>query len=365
MADYGRYGIEAAPEVEDPTRRAFNATLGRYPSPAPGQPDSWKTMQQSESAEGKGLVDPLPGAVEMAAKYSSGVGPAWLKAIGAIPTGESAEYKGAPVTDTGLTLRGPQAERNATKIAEMMRKMIPAGTTPTEAEQAIMYMRAKYPLLTSKLVGRIGTTDEIPFRGGKPGVPTSENLSGQHQLDVINHGTEANPEWGSTNRITVKQGRGDYDAVGTLGHELTHAIQNARWKRSPVKPQFTEDLVRSVGNVEGTPAGTPIRVPQRSMSGPGFARTTNPLGPFVGTEEMPSQYRRANDLYGYTNNPFETQAQEGGATAQDTMRNFAKAYKPAAQITGYVAPAAPTTSIRTPDGAINWDEVRRRADLRR
>jgi len=58
---------------------------GNYPE-GPGNAEVLRRIQASDS---QGLVDPVPGAVEMAAKYAMGAGPSWLRAIGALPGGES------------------------------------------------------------------------------------------------------------------------------------------------------------------------------------------------------------------------------------------------------------------------------------
>ncbi len=316
MAEYGRYGIPAAPDETDPVRKAFNTTLGRYPSPAQGQSDPWRVMQQSESAEGKGLVDPVPGIAEMAAKYASGAGPAWLKAIGSLPTGQSAEYKGAPITDTGLTLRGPQAERNAAKIEEMVRKILPNYETATNAEKGIAYIQAKYPMLSTRLVRKISTNDKLPFTNTTP-ISGEGYQAGEYQKSLEDLNGPAD--------ISIIHTAPTRFAVHDTAHELTHAIQDQRFNRVRDKPQWTGESVATEGT--RVPVGTPMRVPKRSMSGPGFSRETDPAGPFVdyveeGKPDKLGQYSAANEIYGYKHNPFETQAEIGGKTATDSWDRY-------------------------------------------
>lgn len=58
---------------------------GNYPQ----GPGNAEVLRRIQAADSQGLVDPVPGAMEMAAKYAMGAGPSWLRAVGALPGGES------------------------------------------------------------------------------------------------------------------------------------------------------------------------------------------------------------------------------------------------------------------------------------
>lgn len=198
----------------------------------------------------------------------------------------------------GLVLRGPNKYLNASRLAEKIRDILPEGTN-SSAEKAIAYVKAKYPLLTSKLTGGINTTDVMPFDTTE----SSPELYGQYM----------------TNRKAISIAPKGHDKLDTLGHELTHAVQDMRGQRVPARSKFPYRSEMPPMPAEGeAPTGGPQPIP--SMSGPGLGRPE--VSPFKARRGQATLYEKADQRWGYDENPFEQQAKVGGAGVRDTADNF-------------------------------------------
>lgn len=142
----------------------------------------------------------------------------------------------------GLSMKNP---KNAFKLARMMMQLLPEGANASQAQQSLAYMMSKYPKLSGipKEIA-LGDMAKAPGAG-----PFTRGMYGNKM-------------------IQIDQGLNNREAVGTLGHELTHAMQDKR--------------------------------------NPNFLRL----------------YEMLDQNYGYRNNPLEVNARKGGSTAQSTLDKF-------------------------------------------
>ncbi len=186
----------------------------------------------------------------------------------------------------GLVMKGPNAAINAAKVAAEAKTFLPADAKPG-VESGIAYMKAKYPKLADLVEGRIFGVNNLDQMPGPPRSGTVLGVYGEQPAGMS---------------IGVNDKLGEYSSVGTTGHELTHAIQDARSQQVPLIS----------------------KADRPTLSGPGVPRTPE-TGPFridAATGETP--YQAQSDLVGYKKNPYETQANWGKTTAQDTYDRFMK-----------------------------------------
>ena len=207
---------------------------------------------------------------------------------------------GADPAVMGLVMKNPA---NVSKLAEIIARDLPEGASP--ARQAMAYIWAKYPKL-ARLVGETRIAEMQPGPGAQytAGRYTAAGNGAPSAIAVNSAATHPD------------------DAVNTFGHELTHAIQDVRSQRVPKEAVYPPQPLQ---------LGKPAQ-PKPSMSGPGLSRTSVEHGPFGAELGSKTPYEQANDAYGYTRNPYETQARQGGRTAGSGYWDFTG--KRAAQLSG-------------------------------
>ncbi len=196
----------------------------------------------------------------------------------------------------GLVMKGPTAAANSGRIQELMQKILPGGGT--QAEEALAYMKAKYPKITN-LVDRY-QIKERPLSGG-----ANASVHGQYTTGVLSP------------KIEMASDLSHVGGAETLGHELTHAVQDARAPRTALTSGYSGSA--------GDPYHGPQEAPRMGLSGPGVSRPRTVLSPF----SPDSTYDYAESTHGYNDNPFEVQARKGGQTALDTLIRFSDLRKAA------------------------------------
>ncbi len=184
----------------------------------------------------------------------------------------------------GVVMKGPNAAVNTNRLLDQIKRYLPQGADATPMEQARAYMAAKYP----KLYRMAADVDLVP-----PSYYESPEVGGEY--------TGLSPrQTGKAGPITIADDSPRDIGVQSLGHELTHGIQDAR-----------SQMVRE------NPTSSRL-----SLSGPGLPRTPEDSGPFLQRPGQPSPYTVQTDMHKYSNNPYEVQARQGGRTALNTYDDF-------------------------------------------
>lgn len=172
------------------------------------------------------------------------------------------------------------------------------GKNPTETDAAIAYTQAKYPKIADMMRGI------IPVR---PGLMNRNTPSGFKGTAGIYY-----PE---SNHITVASDLPMKQAVETVGHEMTHGLQANRPTVRPLGYKPRQDAAQS-SYLRGLPQAFKANILNgRYHNGAEWAES-------LGLPEVDA----------YSANPYEAQAERGGATAKQTYLEFLKRRDEGAQL---------------------------------